>query len=265
MRRVRIIGIGPGHPDQVTAEAVRAMNEVAYFLVPDKTADHAGTDGLLRAREELCRRHLPEPPRFVTVRDPERDRDDPPDYRRAVEDWHEARAAAYERAMLEHPGDVGFLVWGDPSLYDSTLRVVERVLSRGRVTFDYDVIPGVSSLHLLAARHRLVLNDIGTSLVVTTGRRLPAEAAAGNDNLAVMLDGSLRCRVLPDPSAWRVWWGANLGSPQEALASGRLDQVLDEILQARAQVRSAAGWVMDTYLLRRAGRPVSGGGPTGSR
>ncbi|WP_106400263.1 precorrin-6A synthase (deacetylating) [Actinocorallia populi] len=255
MRRVRIIGIGPGHPDQVTAEAVRAMNEVAYFLVPDKSADHAGTDGLLRAREEICRRHLPGEYRVVTVRDPERDRDDPSDYRRAVEDWHEARAAAYEQAMLEHPGDVGFLVWGDPSLYDSTIRVVERVLARGNVSFDYDVIPGVSSLQLLAARHRLVLNDIGTSLTVTTGRRLPAEAAAGNDNLVVMLDGALRCRVLPDLSAWHIWWGANLGSPEEAVASGPLDQAMDDIVSARTQVKATAGWVMDTYLLRRTPAP----------
>ncbi|GAA2724606.1 precorrin-6A synthase (deacetylating) [Actinocorallia aurantiaca] len=251
MRRVRIIGIGPGHPDQVTAEAVRAMNEVDYFLVPDKSADHAGTDGLLRAREEICRRHLPGEYRIVTVRDPERDRDDPADYRRAVEDWHEARAAAYEQAMLADPGDVGFLVWGDPSLYDSTVRIVERVLARGNLTFSYDVIPGVSSLQLLAARHRLVLNDIGTSLTVTTGRRLPAEAAAGNDNILVMLDGALRCRALPDPSAWHIWWGANLGSPDEALAAGRLDQALDGILRARAEAKAASGWVMDTYLLRR--------------
>ena len=251
MRRVRIIGIGPGHPDQVTAEAARAMTEVAYFLVPDKSADHAGTDGLLRAREEICRRHLPTGHRLVTVRDPERDRAAPSDYRRAVEDWHEARAAAYEQTMLEHPGDVGFLVWGDPSLYDSTIRVVERVLARGNVSFDYDVIPGVSSLQLLAARHRLVLNDIGTSLTVTTGRRLPAEAAAGNDNLVVMLDGTLRCRTLPNPSAWHIWWGANLGSPQEATASGPLAEALDAVIRARDEVKATAGWVMDTYLLRR--------------
>lgn len=254
MRRVRVIGIGPGHPDQVTAEAVRAMNEVDYFLVPDKSADHAGTDGLLRAREEICRRHLRRPARIVTVRDPERDRDDPADYRSAVEDWHAARAAAYEEAMLARPGDVGFLVWGDPSLYDSTIRVVERVLARGVLAFDYDVVPGVSSLQLLAARHRLVLNDIGASLTVTTGRRLPAEAAAGADNLLVMLDGALRCACLPDPASWHLWWGANLGSPEEALAQGRLDQALDDVRRARAEVKAAAGWVMDTYLLRRVPR-----------
>ncbi|MFC4059059.1 precorrin-6A synthase (deacetylating) [Planomonospora corallina] len=251
MRRVRIIGIGPGHPDQVTVEAVRAMNEVDYFLVPDKTDGHAGTGELLRAREEICRRHLSSPRPIVTVPDPERDRDDPADYRKAVEDWHEARAAAFEQAMAAHPGDVGFLVWGDPSLYDSTIRVVERVLARGRLAFDYDVVPGVSSLHLLAARHRLVLNDIGTSLTVATGRRLPAEAAAGADNLVVMLDGALRCAALPSPSSWWIWWGANLGSPHESLAAGRLDRVLDEILRVRAETRNASGWVMDTYLMRR--------------
>ena len=32
-RRVVLVGIGPGDPEQVTLEAVRAMNEVDFFVV----------------------------------------------------------------------------------------------------------------------------------------------------------------------------------------------------------------------------------------
>jgi precorrin-6A synthase len=35
VRRIRVIGIGPGDPDQVTLEAVAAMHSVAYSLVAD--------------------------------------------------------------------------------------------------------------------------------------------------------------------------------------------------------------------------------------
>ena len=57
---------------------------------------------------------------------------EPAGYDAAVSDWHEARADAWEKALLENDGDAGFLVWGDPAFYDSTIRVLERVLERGR-------------------------------------------------------------------------------------------------------------------------------------
>ncbi len=37
MKRVRVIGVGPGDPDLVTLEAVRALREVDYFVVTDKS------------------------------------------------------------------------------------------------------------------------------------------------------------------------------------------------------------------------------------
>src|SRR5215207_3744838 len=142
MRRIRVIGIGPGDPEQVTLEAITAMRSVDWFLVADKGDD----DPLLAAREALLTRHVGSDARVVAVRDPERDRADPSDYRGAVTDWHEARAEAYERTLLDNAGDVGFLVWGDPAFYDSTIRIVERVLDDGAVEAEWDVIPGVSSL-----------------------------------------------------------------------------------------------------------------------
>lgn len=249
-RRLALVGLGPGDPELVTAEAARVLNEVDYFLVADKTASHPGTADLIAMREAICERHVTGEWTLVPVRDPERDRDDPADYAGAVRDWHEARAQAFEQALVEHPGDAAILVWGDPALYDSAIRLADRIVERGVVNVKVEVIPGLSSVQLLAARHRLVLNVIGGPITITTGRRL-LDDAADHDNLVVMLDGALTCRRLPDPSAWQIWWGANLGSPGEQLVAGRLSEVAEHIWERRSAVQAAQGWVMDTYLLRR--------------
>ncbi len=252
VRRVRLIGVGPGDPDQVTLEAVRAMREVDFFVVSDKSG--AGSDDpLVAARERLLERHLDGPARVVRVDDPVRERR--PDrtatdaeYAEVVASWHEARAAAFERALLDHDGDAGFLVWGDPAFYDSTIRVLEQVRDRGRVPLAIEVVPGISSIQLLAARHAIVLHEVGQAMHVTTGRRLQEAVDAGQDNIVVMLNRSLGLEGLDD---WWIWWGADLGTPHEELVAGRLGDVRADIDAARERAKAAAGWVMDVFLLRR--------------
>lgn len=238
MRRVRVVGIGC-HPGQLTLEAREAIAACGYVVAADKGPD----DPLLALRRAICDDLGVE---LVAVPDPPRDRDpdlDEAGYDGAVLDWHDARAAAYGSVLARRPGTVGFLVWGDPAFYDSTIRVVERLGCA------YDVLPGVSALSLLAARHRVVLHEVGRPVLVTTGRRLAAEVAAGHDNLVVMLDGRLQATDLDGD--WDIWWGANLGSPAEELVAGRLVDVVDAIRAARVRAKEADGWVMDTYLLRR--------------
>lgn len=248
-RRIRVIGIGAGHPDQVTIEAIEALRSVDFFV----TADKGGDDPLLAAREALLARHLDVVPPVVAVRDPERDRSAEAtatgaDYGQAVVDWHDARAEAYEAVLLANEGDVGFLVWGDPAFYDSTIRIVEKVLARGAVEADWDVVPGISSLQMLAARHRIVLHDIGQPILVTTGRRLREALAAGSDNILVMLNSTIDLEGFGD---WHIWWGANLGTPDERLVSGPVLQVAVDVLTARIEVKTQVGWIMDVYLLRK--------------
>jgi precorrin-6A synthase len=254
-KRVRVIGVGPGDPDQVTVEAVRAMRGVAFFVVSDKSGTSRGgmPDPLVEARGRLLERHLDAAPVVVRVEDPERERraertDTQEQYAEVVAAWHEARAVAYEEALLSHDGDAGFLVWGDPAFYDSTIRVLERVAARGRLELEVDVLPGISSLQLLAARHRIVLHEVGQPLHVTTGRRLREAVDAGQDNVVVMLNRLIELDGLED---WQIWWGANLGTASEELVAGRVGDVLAAVDAARERAKDAAGWVMDVYLVRR--------------
>jgi len=247
-RTLHVVGIGCGDPAQLTLEAVAALRGASYALVPRKRAD----DPLVAVRRAVLAAHAPDLP-LVEVDDPVRDRSarvagDTAAYEQAVADWHAARAAAYETVLEERDGDVAFLVWGDPAFYDSTLRIVDAVLARGRVVADVRVVPGISSLQLLAAAHRIVLHEVGQAITVTTGRRLREAVAAGADNLLVMLNADLPLDGLDD---WTIWWGANLGAPTQRLVAGRVGDVVDELRTARTAVQEAAGWVMDCYLLRR--------------
>jgi precorrin-6A synthase len=227
-------------PQHVTPEAAAALRSVTFVLAFSKGED----DPLLAARTAICRQYG-DPP-VVLVPDPPRDRDDPADYPGAVRDWHAARVAAYASALERHPGDVALLVWGDPSLYDSTLRLVDALAER--LPLDVTVVPGISAPQLLAARHRVVLHGIGHPVHVTTGRRLREAVDAGLDDLVVMLNRTLELDGLGD---WSIWWGANLGTPSEELVAGRVGDVLPAIEEARTRARAAAGWVMDVFLLRR--------------
>ena len=251
-RRIVLIGIGPGDPEQVTLQAVRAMNEVDFFVIPEK--HRPGGDPLAATRAALLAHHVQGEPQVVVVDDPERDRTpegtaDSAGYRHAVTEWHRARAARFTSVLAQRPGDAGFLVWGDPALYDSTIRVLERVVTD--LDAELHIVPGVSSLHALAARHRVVLHGIGEPLHITTGRRLPEAVAQGHANIAVLLNRSLTELAAIDPAGWRIWWGANLGTPSEHLVHGPLRDVLQQIQSARSKASQDAGWVMDVYLLQR--------------
>jgi precorrin-6A synthase len=249
-----VIGIGSGNPDHLTREAVAALNQVDMFLMADKGA---AKHDLISLRTELCRRLITHDHyRFVEVPDPERGPDrerDATDYQAGVAAWHDARAQQYAEIINAEVGDgetIGFLVWGDPAFYDSTIRIVKSITDLG-VDLDLTVIPGISSIQLLAARHKIILNRIGQPVHVTTGRRLLDEYSPILGDVVVMLDGELACGGLVKRFGdLSIYWGAQLGLPDEVLISGRLSEVIQEIRAKRAVVREARGWVMDTYLLR---------------
>ncbi len=243
MRTIHVIGIGAGDPDYVTSQAIRALNDTEVFFAMDK--GEAKSD-LVALRREICQRFITEPGyRFVELPDPKRAADG--DYTQAVADWHHARAQLWAKAIETELGPDGvgaFLAWGDPSLYDSTLRILDEVVRH--VEVDYDVIPGITAIQALTARHRIPLNDVGEPVLITTGRQLRNTGLTGS--AVVMLDGD--CAFLGCPPQTRIWWGAYLGTPDELLMAGTVGDVGERIAKLRAEARAQHGWIMDIYLLR---------------
>lgn len=241
-RHIHVIGVGAGDPDYVTVQAIDALNDTQVFFAMDK--GEAKSD-LVALRRQICARFIREPGyRFVELEDPQRAAGG--DYRQAVSDWHAARARVWADAITAElpPDGVGaFLAWGDPSLYDSTLRILEAVAAE--VDFTFDVIPGITAIQALTARHRIPLNDIGAPVLITTGRQLRAGGLSGA--AVVMLDAD--CSFQTCPPGTRIWWGAYLGTADELLISGTVGAVAAEIVTLRAQARARHGWIMDTYLL----------------
>jgi precorrin-6A synthase len=254
MRELLVIGMGPGHPDQITVQAVRALNRVDVFFQIDKGD---AKSGLNAAREEILARHVTRAGyRVVDIPEPPRDRSaslDRAGYEDAVGDWHQARAELIGSAVAAELGPDGvgaFLVWGDPSVYDSMLRIIDRVLASGVVEFEYSVIPGVTSVQALAAAHRIPLNRVGEPIHITPARRIAGGLPAGLDSAVVMLDRGFTAAEIDEPSL-SVFWGAYLSTADEVLISGPLGEVAGEITHTRAELREQHGWIMDTYLLRR--------------
>ena len=244
MKHLLLIGIGPGNPRQITLEAIDGLNRADVFFVLDKGE---AKDDLLSLRKALLERHVTRAFRVVQVQDPVRD-GAAADYVGAVQDWHRQRATLYARLLHDALADGqcgAFLLWGEPGLYDSTLRILELVEPQA---FSLEVIPGISSVQALAARHCIPLNRIGEPLKILPGRRLADETHI--DNLVVMLDGHCAFAELDDPHL-HIYWGAYLGTPDELLIEGPLHAVKAQILAQREQARARKGWIMDTYLLRR--------------
>ncbi|MDF2273496.1 precorrin-6A synthase (deacetylating) [Streptomyces coacervatus] len=253
MRKIHVIGIGAGDPDQLTLQAVRALRSTDVFFILEKGEVK---DDLTRLRRDMLDAHIPQGSsyRVVEARDPERDRKaGGAAYSPAVGDWRSARADIYERLIAGELGEDesgAFLVWGDPALYDSTIGILEEVRERGAVSFEYDVVPGVSSVSALVARHRTGLNRVARPVQITTGRRLAEGFPEGVDDVVVMLDAHQTFRQYADEDI-DIYWGAYIGTPDEILVSGPIGEAAPRIERLRAEARERKGWIMDTYLLRR--------------
>jgi precorrin-6A synthase len=247
-RAILVIGIGAGDPEHLTLQAVAAMNRVDVFFTIDKGE---ATGDLAALRAELLARHVTRPHRIVTAPEVPRDRD-PSAYVATATRWQARREALYEEMITTELADGrtgGFLVWGDPSLYDGTLNLLRSIAAR--TPLEIVAIPGISSVAALAAAHRIVLNRVGAPVLITTGRRLADEGMPRDvDDVVVLLDGRHAFATLPDTDL-DVFWGAYLGTPDEILVAGDLHTVRDEILRQRTRARERKGWIMDTYLLRR--------------
>lgn len=244
--KLTLIGIGTGNPEHLTLQAIRAINAQDLILIPRKGG---GKDDLAQLRRDICcdvltKRDTALAEFDLPVRDPSIE-----DYRQRVDHWHAAIADIWQAEIRARPGveNIALLVWGDPSLYDSTLRIAGRLDPAPTI----EVIPGITSLQGLTAAHATVLNEIGAPFIVTTGRRLREIGwPAGVDTVAVMLDGDCAFQTLP-PEGIHIWWGAYVGMEAQLVEQGPLAEAGPRIIERRVEARALHGWIMDIYLLRR--------------
>ncbi|MCD2511447.1 precorrin-6A synthase (deacetylating) [Comamonas endophytica] len=250
MLELFLVGIGTGNPDHLTREAENAIRNADLVLLPHKEANKAE---LAQVRLTMLQQLGVGDERIAHFEMPQR-RQQGDDYGQQVDEWHDAIARRWQASLSAHlpagTGRVALLVWGDPALYDSTLRIAARL---GLAAAQVRVVPGISSMQVLCSAHGIALNEIGAPFLVTTGRQLRDQGwPECIGTLVVMLDGQCSYEQVHLPDV-EIYWGAYLGMPQQILLHGRLPQAAAEISARRAQARQEHGWIMDIYLLRRPG------------
>lgn len=257
MRTICLIGMGPGGPEFLTAQAVEALRSCDVFFLLEKQG--RGKELLGDARRKILDLHRgPGAYRIVTAESPPR-APAQEGYLDVVADWHAQKAEIFGKLFAEHLQDGekgGVLVWGDPALYDSSIAILRRVQAQYPGQFAVEVTPAVSSLHLLAARHAISLHDIGGDFLVTTARRLLSGAAKGFDSIAVMLDSNAAFAQI-DPENFDIYWGAYLGTEHEVLESGPLKEIGPSLAEKVRLEKERHGWILDIYLLRRRAEPAA--------
>ncbi|WP_299076483.1 precorrin-6A synthase (deacetylating) [uncultured Ruegeria sp.] len=244
MYELNLVGIGTGNPDHVTFQGAEAIRAADLILIPRKGENKADLAGI---REQIIAQVTDTQPTIAYFDIPKRRGDD--GYLQGVDDWHDAIALRWQDAIDAHPNarNVALLIWGDPSLYDSSLRIAARLEPKPVKR----VIPGITALQALTAAHGIPINDIGAPYVVTTGRRLRDEGwPEAILTIAVMLDGECSFQSLA-MADYDIWWGAYVGMTEEILIHGPLDEVAEDILATRAQARADHGWIMDIYILKK--------------
>jgi precorrin-2/cobalt-factor-2 C20-methyltransferase len=233
------VGVGPGDPELVTLQAVRALRHADRVMAPSLAPDAVG-----RA-ESIVRQVAPEVAveRLVFDMSPSADR----------RPSHAAAAAAIG-AALDAGDEVAFVTLGDPNIY-STFSSVAAAVGRDRPGTRMRTVAGIMAFQDLAARSATVLLDGRETLRLVTaldGTADLEDALADADGAVVVYKG-----------------GRHLPAIRKALAgAGRLDgAVVGELLGLPGQrVAPAAEWpdgpasYLATVIIPPAGRSRDGRG-----
>lgn len=253
MKKIYLIGIGTGNPEHLTIQAIDTFKKVNVFFILEKESEK--NEDLVKLRKEILQRYLPDRKyRLITVKIPERKKGgrELEVYKERVASWRKQKAEIISNLIKQEIGDGetgAILIWGDPALYDGHIEILYHILESGMAEFEFEVIPGITSIQVLAARHKIPLNAIGESIYITTSRGLREVAAEDIKNTIVLLDNYLTYKNFRDTSL-HIYWGCYLGTEKEVLISGPLKDVVDEIVQKRTELKKQNGWIMETYILR---------------
>ena len=243
-----VIGIGTGNPEHMTVEAIARAERRRPRAHPAQGRGEGRPRGAAPRRSASA--ILTNPATRIVEFDLPR-RDAAGGYREGVDAWHAAIAARLPRGCSRRRRAASaLLVWGDPSLYDSTLRILDQLGGRRA-----RVPPAGGAGHHQPAGARGAprasrSTRVGGPVHVTTGRRLreavpEAELDRGDARRRLRLrggaGGGLRHLLGRLPRHGRG------DRHRRAARRGRRTR----IAAARAAARAEHGWIMDVYLLRR--------------
>ena len=184
MIEIFLIGIGTGNPEHLSLEGVDTLNKVDLVLLPKKNNQKLE---LFSLRKRICEsviknkkiiiKEYKVPRRIETL-----------NYSDSVNSWHQKISNNIFQIIKEIKSKnikLAFLIWGDSGLYDSTLRIISKL----DVDYRLKIIPGISSIQALTSAHLISLNEIGESVLITTGRKLKDKMFKDNQKVLVLLDG----------------------------------------------------------------------------
>lgn len=252
MKKIYLIGIGPGSPDYLTIQAINTMKKVDVFFFLEKE-QRKGYEDFIKIRKKILERYLNSGTyRVVMAKIPKRKKGNNP-YIEETNVWRRETAsiiAGLIKNEMKDGENGALLILGDPSLYDGHLEMLQHILREGIINFEYEVIPGITSVQVLTARHKIPLNRIGEPIVITTGRKLKECKVNKVINTVVLLDSHSTFERFKD-SDIDIYWAGYLGTEDEILVSGKLKEKISDIKKIRMESKNKKGWLMDTYILRR--------------
>ena len=146
------IGVGPGDPELITLKAVKILENIEVVCVPQ------AKKGKPSLALNIAAKYLPEEVNVLELVLPMTE-----EKNELESSWQEAGAQIL--TYLEKGMDVAFLTLGDPSLY-STFSYVSRVVKSLAPQVEVEVIPGITSYSLAAAKTGVSLAEKDESLLI---------------------------------------------------------------------------------------------------
>ncbi len=242
VKKVYLIGMGPGNLKYLTLEAVDLIKRLPLFLIPLKSSKK--TYLTEKRKEILYKIRKDQNFKIVEIPFPERKRGF--QYKKAVASWRRKKAEILIKVLQkEFTEEAGFIIWGDPSIYDGHIEIFKDV--QKQIPIEFEIIPGISAFQILSAKHKIPLTRIAGSLLFTTPRRLKKFSEI-KENTVVFLDNYESYRKFNQEDL-KIYWGAYLGTEKEVLLSGRLNEVKEKIIELRRRLRKENGWIMEIYFL----------------
>ena len=243
LKKLYLIGIGPGDPKYLTFEALELIERLEVFLIPEK----------IGKKKELTQKRLEilnfvkkgKPYQCIYLPFPERPRG--LNYQEKVKEWRKEKAKILKETLMKlEEEEAGFLVWGDPTLYDGHIEIVHHVTEETGLSFE--VIPGISSFQVLGAKFKISLTELATPLTFHTPRTLRKLKSLDHPVL-VFLD-NYETFSLFKKEPLEIYWGAYVGQKSEKFISGKLSEVCEKIKTIRKKLKDEKGYLMEIYLLK---------------